>query len=152
MPVILYSFGSLAILKRIDRQARFQRPAQPPGNDQVKMAIFTEKKDRIVSKGLKTFANLLINDYGKINGFAVNSKDRTITLNVLLKGEKEDLKIIINNYRIVSDNKKAFLQFETIWTSREWLNVFFDKKRANIWEDNKIQIPGYIATPINIIL
>lgn len=116
------------------------------------MSIFTEKKDRIISKGLQTFANLLINDYGKIINFAVNSKNRTVTLNVLLKGEKEDLKIIINNYSIINDNKNTFLQFDTIWTSREWLNVFIDKKRTNILEDNKIQIPGYIATPINLIL
>ncbi len=116
------------------------------------MSIFTEKKDRIVSKGLQTFANLLINDYGKIISFAVDSKNRTITLNALLKGEKEDLKIIINNYSIISDNKNTFLKFDSLWTSREWLNVFFDKNRANVLENNKIKIPGYIATPINIIL
>ncbi len=116
------------------------------------MSIFTEKKDRIVSKGLQTFANLLINDFGKIIYFAVDSKNRTITLNVLLKGEKEDLKIIINNYSIIRDNKKTFLQFDSIWTSRDWLNLFFDKNRANILEDNKIQIPGYIAAPIHIMI
>lgn len=116
------------------------------------MSTFTEKKDRIIAKALKTFANVLINNFGKINDFGVNSKDRTITMNVLLKGEKEDLQIIINNYRIIHDHKDTFLQFDTLWTSREWINAFLDKKRELILKENKIQIPRYIAIPITIIL
>lgn len=116
------------------------------------MSIFTEGKDKIISKGLKTFANIIINDYGKITDFAANTKNKTITLNVLLKGEKEDLQITFSNYSVISDDKNTYFQFDSIRTTREWLNIFFEKKLSKILEENKIQIPGYIATSINILL
>ena len=118
----------------------------------MKMSIFTKKKDTIVSKGLQAFANFIINDYGKIIDFAVNSNDKTISLNVLLKGENEDIKITVFNYSIIIDDKKTYLQFDSIMTSREWLHILCKKKLSDIYKENKIQIPGYIATPINIIL
>ena len=116
------------------------------------MSIFTDGKDKIVSKGLKTYANLIINDYGKITDFLANTKNKTITLNVLLKGEKEDLQITFSNYNIISDDTNTYFQFDRIKTTREWLNILFEKKLSSILEENKIQIPGYIATSINILL
>ena len=92
------------------------------------MSIFTEGKDKIISKGLKTFANIIINDYGKITDFAANTKNKTITLNVLLKGEKEDLQITFSNYSVISDDKNTYFQFDSIRTTREWLNILFEKK------------------------
>lgn len=116
------------------------------------MSIFTKKKDAIVSKGLQALANFIINDYGKIIDFTVNSNDKTISLNILLKGENEDIKITFFNYSIITDDKKTYLQFDSIMTSREWLNILCKNKLSDIYKENKIQIPGYIATPINIIL
>ncbi len=116
------------------------------------MSTFTEKKDRIIAKGLRVFANVLINSFGRINDFGVNSKDRIITMNVLLKGENEELQIIINNYRIIRDHKDTFMKFDSIWTSREWLNVFLANKGELFLNENKIKIPEYVAIPINIIL
>jgi len=116
------------------------------------MSIFTKKKDAIVSKGLQAFANFIINDYGKIIDFTVNSNDKTISLNILLKGENEDIKITVFNYSIITDDKKTYLQFDNIMTSREWLNILCKNKLSDIYKENKIQIPGYIATSINIIL
>lgn len=121
-------------------------------NISMKMSIFTKKKDAIVSKGLQAFANFIINDYGKIIDFTVNSNDKTISLNILLKGENEDIKITVFNYSIITDDKKTYLQFDNIMTSREWLNILCKNKLSDIYKENKIQIPGYIATPINIIL
>ncbi len=105
----------------------------------MKMSIFTKKKDAIVSKGLQAFANFIINDYGKIIDFAVNSNDKTISLNVLLKGENEDIKITVFNYSIITDDKKTYLQFDNIMTSREWLNILCKNKLSDIYKENKIQ-------------
>lgn len=116
------------------------------------MSIFKKKKDKIISNALQSFANAIIDDYGKLLDLVVNSKDKTIFLNVLLKGEKEVLKIIFSNYSIVTEHKKSYFQFDSISTSREWINVLCDKKLSEIFRENKIQIPKYIAAPINIIL
>lgn len=116
------------------------------------MSIFKKKKDKIISNALQSLVNILIDDYGKLIDLAVNSKDKTILLNVLLKGEKEVLNIIFSNYSIITERKNSYLQFDKISTSREWINVFCDKKLSEILRENKIQIPSYIATPINIIL
>jgi hypothetical protein len=116
------------------------------------VSILKKQKDKLISKALQSFVNLMITDYGKLINFDINSKDKTIFLKVLLKGENEVLNIAFSNYSIVTEHKDTYFQFDGIWTSREWMNVLFDKQLSDIFKENKIQIPGYIATPINICL
>ena len=116
------------------------------------VSIFKKQKDKIISKALKSFVNVIITDYGKLIDFDLNSEGKTIFLKVLLKGEKEVLNITFSNYSIVTERKSTYLQFDSISTSREWINILCDKKLSDIFRENKIQIPDYIATPINIIL
>ncbi|MBW2245958.1 MAG: hypothetical protein JRF62_01920 [Deltaproteobacteria bacterium] len=116
------------------------------------VSILKKQKDKIISKALQSFVNIIITDYGKLIDFGINSKDKTIFLKVSLKGENEVLNIAFSNYSIVTEHKNTYFQFDSIRTSREWMNVLFDKKLSDIFEENKIQIPGYIATPINICL
>ena len=121
-------------------------------NYSINMSILTRKKDKIISKGLRAFANFVFNDYGNIIDFEVNSNAKTIYLDVLLKGESQDIQITVSNYSIITDNKYTYFQFDNITTSREWINIICDKKLSDIFEDRKIQIPRYIAKPINILL
>jgi len=116
------------------------------------VSILKKQKDKIISKALQSFVNFVITDYGKLINFDINSKDKTISLKVSLKGEKEVLNIAFKNYSIVAEHKNTYFRFDSIRTSREWMNILFDKKLKDIFEDNKIKIPGYIATPINICL
>ena len=116
------------------------------------MFIIRKKKDKIISKVLQSFLKLTINDYGKIIDFVVDSKNRTIVLNVLLKGEDQALKITVLNYAIVTEGKYTYFKFNSIRTSKEWINILYDKKLSDIFKENKIQIPGYLAASINIIL
>jgi hypothetical protein len=116
------------------------------------VSILKKQKDKIISKALQSFVNFLITDYGKLIDFGINSNDKTIFLKVSLKGEKEVLNIDFSNYSIVTEHKNTYFQFDSIRTSREWMNILFDKKLSDIFKENKIQIPGYIATPINICI
>jgi hypothetical protein len=116
------------------------------------MSIFKKNKNKIISKALQSFVNIIITDYGKLVDFDINSKDKSIFLKVLLKGENEVLNIAFSNYSIVTERKITYFQFDSIRTSKEWINILFDKKLSDIFRENKIQIPHYIATPINIIL
>ena len=118
----------------------------------IMVSILKKQKDKIISKALQSFVNFMINDYGKLINFSINSKDKTIFLKVSLKGENELLNIAFNNYSIVAENNNTYFRFDSIWTSREWMNILFDKKMSDIFEDNRIKIPGYMATPINICL
>lgn len=116
------------------------------------VSFLKEQKDKIISKALQSFVNFIITDYGNLIYFNINSEDKTIFLKVSLKGEKEILNIAFSNYSIVTEHENTFFQFDSIKTSREWMNILLDKKLSDIFKENKIQIPGYIATPINICL
>jgi hypothetical protein len=118
----------------------------------IMVSILKKRKDKIISKALQSFVNFIITDYGKLINFDINSKDKTIFLKVSLKGENEVLNIAFTNYSIEADHNNTYFRFDNIWTSREWMNILFDKKLPDILEDNRIKIPGYIATPINICL
>jgi hypothetical protein len=118
----------------------------------IMVSTLKKQKDKIISKALQSFINFIITDYGKLTDFIVNSKDKTILLKVSLKGEHEVLNIAFSNYSIVTEHKNTYFRFDSIMTSREWINILFDKKLSDILKENKIRIPDYIATPINIIL
>ena len=116
------------------------------------VSTLKKQKDKIISKALQSFVNFIITDYGNLIYFDINSEYKTIFLKVSLKGEKEVLNIAFSNYSIVTEHNNTFFQFDSIKTSREWMNILLDKKLSDIFKENKIQIPGYIATPINICL
>ena len=77
----------------------------------------------------------------------LDSKNKSITLNVLLAGEESPLEIDIGRYDIVSQGDKYYLEINDVSTSRLWLNVLADETLNG----EKIEIPSKIAKLLRVV-
>jgi hypothetical protein len=66
----------------------------------------------------------------------VNSENKSIKIDMMLKGEAENLTIEITKYNIAEENGKVFIEIVDLKTNREWLNIvietFLSKKRVEV--------------------
>ena len=107
-----------------------------------------ELKDKTIAKGLQTAINLKIKEYGEMLKLNLNSQEKTIELEVMLKGEKEPLKVYVNEYVVSEENGKYYLYAKDIKTSREWINIVAE----NYLKGEKIEIPEKIAKTLQILI
>lgn len=97
--------------------------------------------DRIKDKGvdilLQSALNFSIKEYGEITSLNLNSKKSSLNLEVILKGELEELKIDIGKYELIKIDNLYYIKVYKVKTSREWLNIVLPK----YIEGKKIKIP-----------
>lgn len=105
-------------------------------------------KDKALSKSLEVAINLKIKEYGKMLKLNLDSQNKTIEFEVMLKGEKEPLKVFVNNYEISEENGKYYLYAKDIKTSREWINIVAE----NYLKGEKIELPEKIAKTLQILI
>ena len=110
--------------------------------------MFRGLKDKALSKSLEVAINLKIKEYGEMLKLNLDSQNKTIEFEVMLKGEKEPLKVFVNNYEISEENGKYYLYAKDIKTSREWINIVAE----NYLKDEKIEIPEKIAKTLQILI
>ena len=91
--------------------------------------------------------NRKIQRYGTMLNLNLDSKNKSITLNVLLAGEESPLEIDIGRYDIVSQGDKYYLEINDVSTSRLWLNVLADETLNG----EKIEIPSKIAKLLRVV-
>ena len=68
--------------------------------------------------------NGLLKKYGKMTKFEVDLENKTITIDLDLKGEKEGVRITLSNYRLIQEEgKNPVFELGAIEASREWLDA-----------------------------
>ena len=68
----------------------------------------------------------------------------------MLKGELNELNLQLFGYAIFFDEGKAFLSLQSLHSSRQWLNLLYQKKFSN--KQMKIEIPAKIAKPLKMFI
>jgi len=107
--------------------------------------MFKSLKDKALSKAVIAAVNL---EYGKMLKLNLDSTNKTIELEIMLKGEKEPLKVFVNSYEISEEDGKYFLYAKDIKTSREWINIIAE----NYLKGEKIELPEKIAKTLQILI
>ncbi len=69
---------------------------------------------------IRRIFNIKMERYGQMLKLDINSKDKTIDLEVLLRGESSPLQIHIGHYEIKSGDDSG-VKISKIHTSREWI-------------------------------
>ena len=80
-------------------------------------------KDKGSSYLLKKYVNSQIKEFGEMLNFHIDSQNKNISLDVLLKGEKEIINVKIEKYEVVRKDDAAYIKFNNISASREWIEV-----------------------------
>ncbi len=90
-----------------------------------------------ISASVKHYLNLfLIKEYGQMIKLEIDPTTKTMSLEVLLKGEPEPVHVHIGRYECVSNNGNSCLTLKDVTTSKDWMNVLV----ANLFSDG-ITIP-----------
>jgi hypothetical protein len=110
--------------------------------------IMNKGKDLTISKALKFFINGKIKNYGKVGKIDIDSTQKTIDMELALKGETDSISVNISNYCLEKENNVGFFRFSGVEASRLWL--------ANIIKDhicgNKVQVPDKYVGMIDSLL
>lgn len=102
-------------------------------------------KDKALSTGAKIAINQYIKDYGEVVKLDLNSKFKSMNLEVKLDGEYESLTVQIENYAITEDDR---LRISGITTSRTWIN----KLASKYLEGKEFQVPAEYAQMLRTIV
>ena len=94
--------------------------------------MFNKMKDMALSKTAKIAINSKIKDYGEVLDIKLDTKNHSIELETLLKGEVEPLTVSIGKYTLKEDE----ITISGINTSREWINTlaksYFEEKSFKV--------------------
>ncbi len=110
-------------------------------------------KDMAISAGATAWLNSQLVDYGKIVLINLDSTAKRVEMEALLTGEKEAVKVCVEEYEIVQQGTQAYLRFARIDTSREWLNNLLSKiVLPKYAPGNQVPIPANYAAIIGMVM
>ena len=110
--------------------------------------MFRKIKDKTLSVTVKIAINNYIKEYGEMFKFNLNSVDKSIEIELMLKGERDTLTVNINRYEIIEKDNKYFIKIDGVQTSREWINTIASTQL----EGKRFEIPEDYAKMLNIIV
>ncbi len=105
-------------------------------------------KDSALSKGAKIAINNYIKEYGKMLKLNLDSKQKSIELEVMLDGENEPLHVKVNHYKLSQENGCYYLVAEDIVTSRAWINTV----ATQYLHGQKFEIPKEYAKLLKVVV
>lgn len=100
--------------------------------------LFNTGKDLAVSLTLKKVINMKINKFGEVSKLDFNTTNKTIDIEVNLKGEEKVLNVFVDQYNIQEENNKHYLIVDEIRSSKEWISSLL-KKYVN---NEKFELPN----------
>ena len=80
--------------------------------------------------------------------FNVDSKTKSIKIELMLKGEVEKLEVEIKEYKITRESDEVFIEIIELETNREWLNIII----ASYVKNKRIAVPKKYAPLLDIAL
>ena len=101
--------------------------------------MILKMKDIALSHAGRIAINTQMKDYGKVQKLDLDSKQKSIDLEVMLDGELESLSVRIENYELTETDGIHQLKVSGITTSRTWINTvassYLDGKAFDITEE-----------------
>jgi hypothetical protein len=88
----------------------------------VGVSIFGGLKDRTVSVAARQLLATRLAPYGEMLNFQLDSHNKTLTLEMLLKGERDPVRVTLSGYEILEGTPPR-LRFSGATASREWVEV-----------------------------
>ena len=101
----------------------------------------------------KKYVKSKIKKYGEMVNLKIDSKYKNIELEVLLKGEKENIFINVEKYEIVSKDGSNVIKFKNVSASRKWIEVLIHNVAIPSFAPKKmIEIDSTYAKIIDLLI
>jgi hypothetical protein len=102
------------------------------------MSMFANAKDRMMEQGALAYINgQLLAPYGQATKLRLNSQEKTMAVELVLKGESSPLTLEIAGFDFSEEAGKYYIFVRDARTSREWLTAL----AATHFCGRKIEIP-----------
>lgn len=96
------------------------------------MGLLSGAKDRVMEYAALSYLNAkLLVPYGRATSLEIDSKARTLRMNLELKGEAAAVELEITEYEIVNEEGRYFGVVKGVRTSREWLTALAQDQLCN---------------------
>ena len=105
-------------------------------------------KDAALSKGAQIAINKQIKEYGKMLKLNVDSKRKSLEMEVMLDGEKEPLAVFVEKYQLSEEEGKHYLTVHGVSTSRAWINTV----ASNYLEGKRFELPAEYAKLLKVLI
>src|SRR5206468_10482200 len=106
------------------------------------MGFLQKTRDRLIEKTAPAVLNeTVFRDYGEITSLEIDSQDKSIHFEALLRGEKDPIRVEIQRYEIVKQDGGVFFVTKEIRTSRDWVTTLARKELV----DRPIPLPANIS-------
>ena len=106
--------------------------------------MFHSAKDAIVSKAAQVYVNRVIECYGRVEEFRIDSKRNRIEVTCQLIGEASSIGVIIEKYRVEQVGEKKFLQVLDSSATRPWLQAVI---RDHL-HGRRVEVPGWASSAL----
>jgi hypothetical protein len=113
------------------------------------MGVFSKAKDRVLEQMALTYLNGgPLEPYGKATRLRVNSTDKSIQIEVELKGETTPVQVELIDYDIRKQGERYLASVKEIRTSREWLTTLAQTRFCN----QRIELPDQVGRLLFVTL
>ena len=85
--------------------------------------MFGNLKDSLASSAVKSLLAGRLERYGRLTELRIQSREKTIVLELMLAGERDELRVEVGRYRIIGSAGAHSIIIENIRASREWLQL-----------------------------
>jgi hypothetical protein len=110
--------------------------------------LLDKTKGQALSLAGKQFLAAYLGKYGNMLNFSVDPETRTISLEMLLKGEKEPVQLTLRGYEIMEpEGGKAALRVAQVSASREWVEVAL----RHFVEGKSFELPAHAAQLLKLL-
>ena len=105
-------------------------------------------KDTTNSTVFRAVLNQTFKSYGTVLAFKIDSKDRSFLIEVMMKGEKQPVRIEISKYEFITKGDDVSVIMYSIHANREWMQVVMDTFVLN----KEFDLPKKLTAPIQAFM
>jgi sporulation protein YlmC with PRC-barrel domain len=98
-------------------------------------------KDGALSMAFKNFINEKFAEYGKVTDILVDTEANRLTIEAVLKGEREPITATVLRYDIEKTAEGTFVVLKRFDSSREWLTMLLTK----LFSGKRYALPNVVA-------
>jgi len=113
----------------------------------AKTAII-QSKDTTNAALFKAAINPFIKPYGQIISIKIDSTNKAMSLELMLKGELQPLRVELKKYQFVENDEGFFLEISEIGANRYWMDVMV----AHFLTGKRYPLPKEFSKPIKALM
>jgi hypothetical protein len=97
------------------------------GRDEIMKNPFKALKDKALGVGVKALINREIKEFGAVSDLKIDTGEKTIRVELELKGDGSPVVINVGSYELTEKNGKIFIEARELTASREWIAAVLNK-------------------------